>query len=212
MWQQSIENAWGLWRESLGGSVFVFVFTGVGWQVAAGRDAVVVRVVRWWLDHIVRPLFTSRSWLRRMLIIAGNNALICGAVVLLGGFGHVAIAGVICVGVGLGIALRLMLTVPVEDQDEQVDQPMLHRVLTGVGLVLNMVEVPAIMLTTGLALSQGSTGFLWLLHHSPPSLLGPVDALEIYAVVVVPMLLIGAAGEALWMTLNPKLPNFWPEP
>lgn len=58
-----------------------------------------------------------------------------------------------------------------------------------IGFALNLIEVPAIMLTAGLCLSQGA----WR------GAIGLDAALTTYAAVVVPMLIVSAAGEALWM-------------
>jgi hypothetical protein len=198
MWHQCLNNALAVWFESLIGSAVAFVCMGIGWRAGAIRESLAVRVTMWWLTHVVRPLFASRSWLRRLLIIAGNNSLMCAIVVVLGRFGHLAWLGVSCIGLGLGIALRLMLSVPVEDHDDSESQSAGIRVLTGIGLGLNLIEVPALMLTTGLALSQGALS----------SSLDVQSALTVFAAVALPMLIISAAGEALWMTINPKLPNF----
>lgn len=202
MWRECLDSTLDIWLESLLGSLVAFACIGLGWRAGATRESPATRVTMWWLNHIVRPLFVSRSWLRRMVIIAGNNSLICAVVVILGRLGHLAWLGVVCVGLGLGIALRLMLSVPVEDQDDSETHSARVRVLTGIGLVLNLIEVPALMLTAGLALSQGAIS----------STLDTRSALTVFAGVALPMLIVSAAGEALWMTINPKLPNFWPPP
>lgn len=202
MWKECLDSALGIWFESLIGSVIVFVCIGIGWRAGAIRESPAVRVTMWWLNHIVRPLFASRSWLRRLAIIAGNNSLMCVIVVVSGRFGHLAWLGVVCIGLGLGIALRLMLAVPVEDRNDSETQSTRVRVLTGIGLSLNLIEVPAIMLTAGLALSQGALS----------AALDARTSMLVFALVTLPMLVVSAAGEALWMTINPKLPNFWPPP
>lgn len=202
MWLQCLHSALDVWFESLVGSVIAFVCMGIGWRAGAVRESLAVRITMGWLNHIVRPLFASRSWLRRLVIIAGNNAMMSAIVVGLGRFGHLAWLGVVCLGLGLGIALRLMLTVPVEDQEGTDMQSRRDRVLTGIGLVLNLIEVPALMLTTGLALSQGALS----------ASLDLKAAMTVFAVVTLPMLVVSAAGEALWMAVNPKLPSFWPPP
>ncbi len=56
------------------------------------------------------------------------------------------------------------------------------------GVLLNMLEVPAIMLSAGLSLAQGT---LW-----------PVASLPVWSIfgaVVVPALILAAVGESLWM-------------
>lgn len=98
-----------IWRESLDGSAVILAFAAFGWHLGRARRAPLVRTVSWWLDLVVRPLFASRSWLRRAVIIFANNSLILAAAVLLGSLGHVAWAAVGCIGLGAGVALRLMI-------------------------------------------------------------------------------------------------------
>ena len=195
MMNQWINQISLLWLESVLGTLVILVGVGIGWMVGSNRRNWLVLPVAWWLAHVVRPLLLSRSWLRRAVIIALNNALICFAVVLLGSAGPGAWLGVASIGLGLGIALRQMLPIPMDEPDGVQSTRAGRRVLVTIGLILNLIEIPAIMLTAGVALSQGA----W------SSTLQLSDGLSLFGGFVVPMLAVAAAGEAMWMTANPEV-------
>lgn len=197
----SLEMALSVWWEALVGSVAIVVGAALGWRLGAARDVLFVRAVSWWLDRIVGPLIVSGTWLRRTAIIGANNALVCGVVVLIGPLGHLAWLGVATLGLGLGTALRLMSVGPPPDEDEAEPTPMTQggRLLESVGLVLNLLEVPAIMLSAGLGLAQGAVS----------SAADLATALHVFAVIAVPLLIVSAGGEALWMGRHPDLPGLW---
>jgi len=195
--------------ESLVGGAAIVVCVAIGWVAGRERQARFVCLVSWWLDHVVRPLLVKRSWFQRTVIIAANNSLVCVAVVVIGAVGNLSWLGVVFVGLGLGVALRLMLdgkpTAPSDvdaeplAQDEQgpgdgVGARRL-RWLATIGLALNLLEIPAILFSAGLSLGQGSLS----------SALSLSDALTAFASIVMPVLFVSAAGEALWMTLDPRL-------
>ncbi len=199
MFGYHLHNLLLIWRQSLAGGAAIVVCVAIGWWIGRARGNWFVRVVSWWLRHVVHPLLSSRTWFRRTVIIAANNSLICATVVVLGSFGHIAWLGVAGIGLGLGVALRLTIA---ETIAEGHDEPPAGRrwFLEGVGFALNALEVPAIMLAAGLSLGQGAM--------SPA--LSLTSALAAFALWVLPMLVVSAAGEALWMTVAPCLPGLWP--
>lgn len=191
----ALRNASLVWRESVMGGAAMAVFVLIGWRAGRDDDGWLVQAVRWWLIHVLGLVLGSSSWLRRSLLIAVNNAAICFVVVLLGSLGHLAWLGIAGVGLGLGVAL-MMMSANVEIRDDT--EPTLRwnrRVLRATGMVLNLLEVPAVILCAGLSLAQGALS-------SSLSLSG---ALTAFCYVVLPLLVVSAAGEALWMTLGPKL-------
>ncbi len=196
-----VESALGVWRESLVGGAMIVLATVVGWRVGRAHRVWPVRVVSGWLTYVVDPLIASRSWLRRASIIAANNASIAAAVVAIGSLGQAAWLAVGGVGLALGVALRLMCDddAPAEDQAGHTPTDWRRSVPEAIGLVLNLLEVPAIMLAAGAALAQGAMS----------SRLTSSEAWSVYGWVVLPLLVVGAAGEALWMTVNPDLPGLW---
>jgi hypothetical protein len=199
MIDQCVELIPALWQEALVGGAVILVAAVVGAWVGGARHHWTVRIVAWWLARVVGPLLESRAWSGRAARIAANNSLICAAVVCLGALGHVAWLAVVCVGMGLGIALRLMSSAIPDTEDHAEDKPAMPRrpVLEAMGFVLNALEIPAIMLAAGLSLGQGAMSAT--LHLS--------SAMAIFGLVVVPLLVVSAAGEALWMGLVPDLPH-----
>lgn len=200
MFDRCLESVFQVWPESLAGGAAIVACVAVGWRLGRARRSRLVRVVSWWLQHVVRPVMESRTWFRRTVIITANNSVICAVVVVLGSLGRVAWLGVAGIGLGLGIALRLMIPLAAAVQDEETRRTGRRRALTAVGLALNVLEVPAIMLSAGLSLAQGAMS----------STLDLSTALEVFALFAFPLLVVGAAGEALWMTVDSRLPKLWP--
>jgi len=205
-----INKLYGIWTESLIGGAVIVVCVFVGWRAGYGRDSRLVRAVKWWLDHVVYYVVTSRSWLKRMLIIAANNSFICCCVVLIGCIDYVAWLGVVSVGFCLGIALHLMIAGRRAELDgEGMSEGEVEEDKSGVshisipsmlGMLLNLLEVPAIMLSAGLALAQGTLS----------SQLDLTDALSGFVCIVLPLLILAAGGESLWMGCDPNMPKMWP--
>ncbi len=160
-----------------------------GWRVACPAHRWPARLVRRWIDRVVRPLLASRFWGRRTAGIALNNTAICAAMTAAGSLGLLAWVAVAGVGLSLGIGLRLLLA---EDPflGENTRPPRAgRRLIAGLGLSLNLLEPPAILLAGGLTLAQKA---LW--PFLPASL-----AWCAFLWAVVPLLLLAAAGESLWM-------------
>lgn len=198
MFGDSFDCVMSVWRESLAGGATIVVSVGVGWRIGRGRRSLPVRVVRWWLAHVVDRVTSSRTWLGAAALIALNNSLICAAVVAAGSLGYVVWAAVGGVGLALGIALRRMISVAIPEQHEGRAPGSRGRVRQAVGMTLNLLEVPAILLSAGLGLAQGALS----------SAVDPATAMRAFGLIVVPLLAIGAVGEGLWMTVGPKLPRF----
>lgn len=188
----------GLWREALVGSAVIVVAAIIGWRFGAIRDAWFVRVIEVWMRYVLDPLRATRSWLVRMVMIFINNSLACGLLVLAGGVGSLGWLAALLMGLALGCGMRrLSASLPIEPgefngQDDPEPRSAGSALLHLIGLLLNLLEVPAIMLSVGLSLAQGglSAG------------LDRAAAIEIYLSVVVPLLGVAAGGEALWMAFN----------
>lgn len=188
-----------VWRACLVGGVAIITGVILGWFLGQARGSGLVRLVVWWVEHVVRPLVRSRSWFRRAAIIAANNALVCLVAVLLGAFGSLAWLAVGGLGLSLGVSMRLTMGGnPFLDPGRPPTS--LGRGLEVLGLLLNLLEVPALLMAAGLCLGQGA----W------PAGIGLGAALGAFVWCVVPLLAIGAAGEALWMCQYPDLPRRWP--
>ncbi len=170
---------------------------GGGWQAASRAHWWPVRLVRRWIDRVVRPLVASRSWARRTGVIALNNITICAALTAAGSLGRLAWLAVAGVGFSLGIGLRLLLAEPSLVEENAVSLPGGSRLVAGLGLALNLLEPPAILLAGGLALAQKA---LW-------PFLSATRAWCVFAWVVPALLILAAAGESLWMGMLRPVPS-----
>ena len=183
------EKVPGLISHCLLGSGLILIGVALGWWEGQRRERWPARIVSSWLHHVVRPLLANCSWLRRATTIAANNALICFVMVTVGAVPPIAWLAVAAVGFGLGVALRLMLPSAPEPAAGTERPTRWRRVTVAVGVALNLLEVPAIALSAGLCLAQKALS---------PAIEGD-EAWQVFAVIVLPVLVIAAAGEALWM-------------
>lgn len=190
-------HALHLWQESLISGGLILVCVGIGWHLAHARGGWLIGGVSWWLEHVVRPVMESRTWLRRAGIIAANNTFVCASLVLLGTVSLAAWIGLAGVGLSLGAALRLMFTTFLPEIADETPQTPRWRAIAAVGLALNLLEIPAILLSGGLSLAQGAL----------TSAITTPDAMMTFLVIGVPLLLVSAAGEATWMAVSPHLPR-----
>jgi len=194
-WREALIRLCLIWPESLLGTAVILASVLAGWRIGRRHRTAAVRLVSWWVERVIRPIVEGGSWLRRAVTIAANNTLICATVVALGAVPYAAWFAVAGVGLGLGIALRVMGPRPGAEPGGLECLPAGRRAAVNLGLALNLIEVPAIMLSAGLSLAQGA----WSQKLTSP------DALTAFGYAVVPMLIVAAAGEALWMTAGPSL-------
>ncbi len=176
-----------LWPNMLLGTGVMLLATAAGWSAARATSLPPVRLVAWWVALVVRPLLTRVSWWARAGTIFVNNASILAALTALGRWQWAGWAGVLGVGVSLGIGLRVLSNEPYAwiHLGRQLVPSAARRVR--VGVVLNLLEPPAIMLAIGLALGR----------HAIPLL--PAQVWETFALWVLPATLVAAGGEALWI-------------
>ena len=181
----TLQVSLSVWRSALLGSLLGLVASMAGWAVAREASWPPVRLMAWWVRRVVFPLLSCRDWWRRCLIIFLNNATILAGLVALGRWAVLPIVGVAGIGLSLGMALRLLG----ERQDGAVvlstESPVDLR--ARLGIALNMLEPPAIVLAIGLSLGQRPLG------------LSDEQAWLTFAVWGLPMLLLAAGGEALWL-------------
>ena len=169
------------------GTIVLLLAVAAGWVLGRHTSFPLVRLITWWVTRVVTPLLRSRSWVRRAATIFINNTCVLAALLALGPWRIPARVGVVLLGLSLGIALRHLsaiadrfaVSVPVRDRSAK------RRMR--VGVALNLLEPPAIVLTLGLTL-----GFRTI------PLTGE-QAWLTFGVWVVPTLFVAAAGEALWL-------------
>ena len=177
-----------VWFPSLLGSGLLIVGVCAGWTMASEPGLPPVRLVRWWLLGLVRPLLRCRSWWRCATAIFVNNAAVLTVVLAAGVWQAGALAATAGLGLTLGIGFRVLSSLPdhlavawpVRDRRTQ------RRIRIGIGL--NLLEPPAIALAIGLSLSR--TG-------ADP--LASARAWEAFVMLVIPLILVAAGGEAAWL-------------
>ena len=169
------------------GTIGALLSLVIGWVLGRYRSFLPVRLVVWWVARIILPLLRCRSWPRRTAIIFVNNTGVSAALLGLGMWRWGGRVGVVLLGLNLGIALRHLVTTTDDLATPATTAPSKARRCTWIGVTLNLLEIPAIVVTLGLALGMRSVP------------LTVTQVWEVFAIGVVPALLIAAGGEALWM-------------
>jgi len=167
-----------------------------GWWVGRYHSWFIVRFVRLWVTRVVIPILRSPSWASRAAAIATNNVLTCTLLIAMGMTVATAWMAVVSLGLSLGIALRAMSAADRGDSLFSRSTPRLPPTKTVVGVALNMFEPPAIVVAIGLCLGQRAM-FVGVTAR---------QAWDSFAIWVVPMLLVAAAGEALWLDSGRRSP------
>lgn len=176
-----------LWPSMLIGLAITVTGAVLGWHAGPYGSWPPVRFLRWWIERVIVPVLRSSSWLCRAGAIFINNSGVLACVVLLGFTYLTGLLGSAALGLSLGIALHILSTQPEAlVEPHEINTPRARRRFA-LGMALNMLEPPAIVLALGLALGRSSvplpSGNVW----------------RAFAVWIVPALLLAAGGEALWM-------------
>ena len=200
----NVENILALLKPGLFGGLVLVIGAISGWGMTQAPDFVLTRMMRWWVLKVLVPVLKRPSWLLRSIAIFVNNAGICmllvasGRVALLPWF---AIAGV---GVAMGAALRVLVMafgwqgdaigVDVDKVDAEKTAGLGGDHVPVIGMLLNMLELPAIVLTLALALVQSELPITQSIAMDGPILVWPIMLMW-----TLPMLALAACGESLWM-------------
>ncbi len=194
-----LNDLWTLAVPMVAGGLLMLMAVGVGWSVAAQPSFLAVRGVSHWIFEIVLPLVRSRSGVVRTAVIFVNNTCVCALLVSLGPWGIGPWCGIVIVGWTLGAAMRLMTDASVDvsaasDGDcggvfwvPPRDVSLRRRVR--IGVLLNLLEPPAIAISIGLSLGQNA---VW-------ESIGSSRAWGLFLILVVPLLFLAAIGESLWL-------------
>ena len=180
-------------RPTLAGVAVLIIAAVAGWGMAAHGGFIPVRAVRFWMERVILRALHHRRWSARAAIILCNNTAICALLVLAGGWPGGSWTAVTVVGLSMGIALRSLAGSPeapgLEALQPDSDAPPKTDLLLWLGLLLNLIEVPAIIVTLGLSMGQLAS----------PNDLSPDEMWGVFLILVTPALLVAAAGEALWI-------------
>lgn len=190
-----VERTWdvvaSIWPGILVGTGLILIATGAGWSTGQVESSAPVKFVAWWIERVILPLLRSPRWIVRAGIIFLNNAAILALLVFAGRWSLASIAAIAFTGLNLGIGLRVLARQPRAELEAAVGNASRARSPANwklrVGMVLNLLEPPAILLTLGLSLRRS---FLDL---------SPVLVWETFLIWVIPATLAAAGGEALWL-------------
>ncbi len=169
------------------GTTLIVLATAVGWLVAGFQGFFFVRWVNFWVKRVVIPLLQTPSWSRRTVTIFANNTLVLAAILLLGSWGISSRLGVILAGLSLGVAFRHLAEYLADSDFFSDPSTPGDRRRFRIGIVLNSLEIGAIVVTVGLTVGV------------PDLNVSLAQAWTLYGFGVVPTLLVAAGGEALWM-------------
>ncbi|GJM26940.1 MAG: hypothetical protein DHS20C16_33550 [Phycisphaerae bacterium] len=185
-----------LLKPGLVGGLVLLIGAVSGWGMSQAPEFVLTRFMRWWLLTVIVPLLKRPSWLLRSIVIFANNAGICMLLVACGTLPLVPWVAIAAVGVAMGAALRVLVTefgwdAEADDQNRAVEISPAADSRSGIGMLLNLLEFPAIGLTLALALMQRELPIAAAAE--------PILPWTVMLIWTLPMLALAACGESLWM-------------
>jgi hypothetical protein len=185
----------GLWsigvRPMLAGAAVILAAAVAGWGISPDVDFPPVRFIRWWVEHAALRIIRHPSWVLRAVAIFVNNSAVCAVLVLAGGLPTGAWVGVTVAGLSLGIAMGLLSRGGGGFPLGRAPVPPESRADLGVlvGVALNVLEIPAIVVAVGLAMGR----------LAAPNRLSGETVWMLFVSWVVPALAVAAGGESLWI-------------
>jgi len=191
------QNSWlvvsAVWPGMLLGTGLLIVAAGAGVALTQVPTLPLVRSVRWWVRHVAMTVIRSPRFTVRATLIFANNSLVLATLVALGAWPWISIIAVAVLGLNLGIGLPLLATeteghfLPTLERLHAEPERAAMRRRLRLGLTLNLFEPPAIMMAIGLSLQRAtlsySAAMVW----------------ETFLIWIVPMTLVAAGGEAMWL-------------
>ena len=175
------------WHHMIIGTLLLMIGIWVGLGIAKAQSLAPVRYVSWWVSRVIIPLIQRRSWLIRSATIFINNITILTLLVVIGVWSFAAIVAVSLIGVSMGIALRVLSDLPDSFSMPQAEVDGSNRRRFRVGIMLNLIEPPAIIAALGLSLGRAVV---------------PLTGTQTWAAFtcwIIPAMFIAAGGEALWI-------------
>jgi hypothetical protein len=173
------------WRPVLAGAATLGIGVAAGWVLASEPHRRPVRAVRWWLSVLLRGVRHRRTTVRALVIFL-NNTTVMALLVAMGGLPGGAWAASCAIGTAMGMALRRL---DVADLGPAVENPAPPRPGHTFGMILSMLEIPAILLGLGLSLGQ----------LAAPNHLDAAQVWRIFGTILLPTLAVAALGEAVML-------------
>lgn len=179
------------------GMALLVLSAGIGWIEAAHPQRPAVRWLDWWLRRVIRRIVMHGRWVSVALALAVNNTAVLALIVASGWVDWLPPFVIVAEGFLVGAGVRLLyLAERPWWQGHRPPQRALARAAYRAGLWLNALELPAIAIAVGLAMLQCPAFF------PPPR----TQIWQAFALLVVPLLLVAAVGEALWIVLSRPRP------
>lgn len=174
-------------RPTIAGVAVLGIGLLAGQGLAAHPEFVPVRAIRFWLSRVLIPGARHARFVVRFLTVFCNNACTSALLIAAGAFPGGAWVAVAAVSVSMGIAIRVLAAgdLPWPRGDEEAARDGWVRF----GMLLNLLEAPAIVIVLGLSMGR----------LAAPNGLKTAEIWHIFATIVLPVLIIAAAGEALWL-------------
>ncbi len=177
------------WLPALAGMAVLIVGAIAGWGMAVQPGFFPARLVQFWVERVIFPALRQPSWLLRSAVVFVNNGTVCSLVVLAGSVPGGAWAAIVLVGLAMGIAVRTLSMSDIIGSDTETGDLPTTDLLVQIGLVLNLLELPAIVITLGLSMGQLAS----------PNGLSEEQIWGVFLYWVVPLLAVSASGESLWI-------------
>lgn len=184
---ESLSVASRLLPASLLGLLLIVSGAVIGAVIGKSSGVMPVRFVSWWLGSVILPRLCSGGTVARGLTIFLNNSAVLPVVVACGSDFRCGVVAVLGLGVGLGIGVRVLARKSLLGQEGTYSPNNAPGVSFVVGIVLNLLEPPAILLAASLAVARPwvelSSAAIW----------------QTYLLLAVPLLMLAAYGEAMWL-------------
>lgn len=177
-------------RPTLAGLAALIVAAISGWGIGEHAAFLPVRWVRWWMERVIIRGLSDNRFVIRGAIVFANNATTCALLIAAGALPAGSWIAIVLVGLTMGIAIRALSDASSSPAVEEESKcPQSPDRLTQIGLSLNLLEAPAIIVTLGLSMGR----------LAAPNTLSETQTWDVYVLWVVPALLVAAIGEAIWV-------------
>ncbi|MEK6676814.1 MAG: hypothetical protein AABZ47_14315 [Planctomycetota bacterium] len=174
-------------REILLGTVLLISAAVVGGVLGKNPRSFPASLVAMWLGRVVLPLVRNQSLAFRTVVIFSNNAGVLCVLVVVGASRTVGAIMVGVIGFSLGMAVRLLSRIETHWHTPGSSSSPESKRRVRIGVALNLLEPPAILLAIGLCLGRSV--------HA----LSEYTCWSVFGIWIAPLLLISAFGEALWI-------------
>ncbi len=194
-----VESIQVLFKPGIFGGIVLLLGAISGWGMCATGEFVLTKVMRWWVLGVLVPVLKRPSLPLRAMAIFVNNASICVLLVASGSVPLLPWFTIAAAGLAIGAALRVMVVefgwnIEGEKNDAELSASNSADPVVSIGMLLNLLELPAIGLTLALALMRHEVPIT-----QPVELQTPIASWSVTFFWTLPLLALAAVGESMWM-------------